>query len=367
MRRLLWPATVVVAFLVGWAVADVARRGPSATTGVSEETVKGLQAQVMTLQARLHARETAPAHTQAGWEATSSTQSRRGSFSSSNRFLGAATVPDERLLTEGFPGRGAGASPNGSPGDRAGARTSRGTNTSGATVETALQRFYSYLEATNGTEGRERWQRARELANELRGMGDAAGQALMQVLAAGNDSEERRAAANLIGNLQVAQALPVLRDIIDKDQDLLLRRAAASALRQLQTPESIPVMEQLLGQPGEDRFIRLSAAYGLAESGRPMGVAGLTQIFDEATADGRGRDMAFRALASLKDERPLPFMRQVAGSPVEPTYRLQAIRYLSTQGDRSALGVLQGVMQSPTEQPSIRDAAAQAYSSINSR
>ena len=196
-------------------------------------------------------------------------------------------------------------------------------------------------------------------------MGPAAGHALMQVLSAGTDTDERRAAARLLGQLKVGEALPLLRDVIEKDNDLLLRRAAAFGLRQLQTPESLPVLERLLSQPNEDRFIRLSAAAGLAESHRPLGVTGLTAIFEESTGDGRGRDLAFRALANLKDERSLPFMRQLATSQVEPGYRLQAIRYLSTQNDQQALGTLHALMQAPNEQPSIRDAAAQAYSIIN--
>ena len=61
-------------------------------------------------------------------------------------------------------------------------------------------------------------------------------------------SRERRAAARLLGQLQVPQALGALKDIIDNDPDVLLRRAAASSLRQLQTPESIPVMERLLDE-----------------------------------------------------------------------------------------------------------------------
>jgi HEAT repeat protein len=233
-------------------------------------------------------------------------------------------------------------------------------------VRAALDRFYRYLEATNDTTaGRERWQRVRELVDELRAMGPAAGQALMQVLATGTDTDERRAAARLIGQLQVAQALPLLKDIIEKDSDLLLRRAAAVGLRQLQTPESLPVLERILTHPDEDRFVRLSAAVGLAQSGRPLGIVGLTHIFEESTADGRGREMAFRALANLKDERSLPFMRQLVTAQVEPGYRLQAIRYLSAQGDQQALGTLHALMQAPNEQPSIRDAAAQAYSLIN--
>ncbi len=234
-----------------------------------------------------------------------------------------------------------------------------------ATVAGALERFYKYLEATRDTNGPPRWREARELIEELRAMGPAAGQALMQVLSSGNDSDERRAAARLLGQLKVAEALPMLREIVDKESDLLLRRAAASGLRQLQTPESIPVMERMLSQHGEDRFIRLSAAVGLAESGRAHGVTGLTQIFNEAAADGRGRELAFRALASLKDERPVPFMRQLLTAQVEPGYRLQAIRYLSAQGDQQSLASLHVLMNSPSEQPSIRDAAAQAYAAIN--
>jgi HEAT repeat protein len=234
-------------------------------------------------------------------------------------------------------------------------------------VETALERFHRYVEALNGPEGRERWQRTRELVDDLRAMGDVAAQALMQVLETGRDSDERRAAARLLGTLQAGQALPVLRDVLDRDQDLLLRRAAAAGLRQLQTPESLPVMERLVTDPAEDRFVRLSAAYGLAEARRPLGVAGLAHIFAESTTDGRGRELAFRALAALKDERALPFMRQLVTSQAEPAYRLRAIRYLAAQGDRQALAALQVVAHSTGEQPSLRDAAAQAYTAISGR
>src|SRR4030095_3719419 len=159
-----------------------------------------------------------------------------------------------------------------------------------------------------------------EWMDERKPMGPPAGQALMQVLAAGNDMEERRAAARMLGQLQTPEAIPALRDILDRESDVLLRRAAAQGLRQMQTPDTVPVMDKLLANPNEDRFVRLSAAYGLAAAGQPSGVTGVARIFDEATADGRGREMAFRAIASLKDERPLPFMRQVADSQVEPGY-----------------------------------------------
>jgi len=60
-------------------------------------------------------------------------------------------------------------------------------------------------------------------------------------------------------------------------------------------------------------------------------------------------------------------MRQVVASQAEPGYRLQAIRYLSSQGDQQALATLHVLMNSPSEQPSIRDAAAQAYTAIGGK
>jgi HEAT repeat protein len=54
----------------------------------------------------------------------------------------------------------------------------------------------------------------------------------------------------------------------------------------------------------------------------------------------------------------------VVTSDAELTYRLQAIRYLATQGDRQAVSALQQIVHAPGEQPSIRDAAARALTTI---
>src|SRR5262249_17855997 len=153
-----------------------------------------------------------------------------------------------------------------------------------------------------------------------RAMGDAGADALLRVLggSSGVSSDARRAAAQLAGELQLPQAQPLLQDILANDGDVLLRRAAASALRRLDTPDTIPAMQTLLANPAEDRFVRMSAAYGLAQLGNPQGVNGLVAIFEESNGDGRGREMAFRALTSLDDDRSLPFMRSLVTSGAEP-------------------------------------------------
>ena len=354
MTRLMWPLAVLVAFGAGWAVAGVT--GTTLAAREATREAEQLRQQVSTLQVRLGAREhvagprTPAASVRAGGPAAP------GASAEDERDLTAA-MREERILRD-IRARG-GAQP-----ERAAARSGAGPAPS---VEAALDRFHKYLEATRGTGGRERWQRARALVEELRGMGDVAGKALMQVLADGNDSDERRAAARMLGTLQVPQALPLLREIAEQGDDVLLRRAAAVGLRQLQTPESLPVLERILANGADDRFVRLSAAYGLAESGRTGGVSGLAHIFQESAIDGRGRELAFRALTSLRDERPLPFMRQVAASDAEPAYRLRAIQYLTAQGDQQALATLRVLMQSSTEQPSIRDAAARAFQALSGR
>jgi len=355
MTRLLWPLALVVTFAAGWAVAGLHRSAAPA------QEVERLQNQVSTLQARLHARETLAAARQPGTTPAASSQSAATPRRSSDDVVVAA-VTEHRAIPEGVGTPGASTRP------RDERPSARATYSGPVTIEAALDRFYKYIEAMNAAgEGRGRWQQMRELVEDLRAMGDVGAQALLQVLAAGNDSDARRAAARLLGQLQVPQALGALKDILDNDPDVLLRRAAASSLRQLQTPESIPVMERLLANPSEDRLVRLSAAYGVAQSGRPEGIAGLAQIFAESTADGRGREQAFRGLASLEDDRAAPYMRQIAASSGEPGYRLRAIRYLATNGDQGSLGILAAIMRNSSEQPSVRDAAGTAYRLLGGR
>ena len=355
MRQLLWPLGVVVAFGLGLAAAsfypDVNSMAPSAED--PQALVRRLQMQVSTLQARLRVSETRSAghHVDSTGQASASLEPRQA------RIEGSAQVRSGRR----------GGPPQGEPQDdlSSPARVAKAAAAAGpATVDGALDRFYRYLGDGSGATGPARWRQSREVIADLKAMGDAGTQALARVLASGSSSEERRTAAQLLGEMQDPRALPLLQDVLDRDGDVLLRRTAAGALRRLESPDTIPVLNTLLANPTDDRFVRMSAAYGLAQMGQPQGVNGLMQIFDEANADGRGRDMAFRALNSLNDERSLPFMRQVAASGGELSYRLQAIKFLTAQADQQSLPALQQIMQSPTEQPSIRDAASQAVAAI---
>jgi len=346
MRRLLWPLGVVVAFGAGVAAGHV----PWQQSAVAE--IDRLKAQISMLEARVKSREARPA-------------------SQTTATIGTSGM--DASLAPPSPGRVAARSE--APAWDRGSRRSRGQdgpaassarpNSSGpapaGSVDAALQRFYSFFDDKGGPG---RWQRWQQLAEDFRNMGPAGTEALKRVLAAGTSSDERRTAAQLLGEMRDPSALPALQQVLESDSDLLTRRAAAAGLRRLEAPESAPYLTNLIANGNEDRFVRLSAASGLAQMGQPQGVTALTQIFDEANADGRGRDMAFRAIRSLDDDRAVPFMRGLVNSTAEPNYRLQAIRFLGAQGDQAALPSLQQVMQSPVEQPSIKEAASQAHAAI---
>ena len=361
MRRLLWALGLVLAFGLGLAAGGWPAHGPFTAQEVEQlrASESRLQVRVSTLEARLRA----GGGVSTGHHDGTTRSLRTSEQARSNRSLAGATADGYAGFFEPRAGSRVGAqSARISPGP-----AGRGDAGPAPTADAALSRFHQYVDETNALGGLAHWQRMQQLAEELRKMGPAGAEVLLQVLEAGATSDERRAAAQLLGELQVQQALPLLQNIVEQDSDLPLRRAATAGLRRLQTPETVPVLEALLADSGEDRLIRMSAASGLAQMDRSQGVGGLMQVFENSSVDVSGRSLAFRALVSLNDERALPFMRRLVTSTAETPYRVQAMRFLRGQGDRQALPSLQQVMQSPAEPASIRDAAAQAHAAIAGR
>jgi hypothetical protein len=352
MGRVIRPVAVVLAFGLGLAAGALPGRDES-----PPREVERLQRQVAALEAERLARETRRAGEEPARAASPASPPAGQTRAATHGSLTAAAVDELDASSPPEPG-GAPRTGRPAPAPRVGPAPA-------SPVDAALERFYLYFDDPNPSGSR--WERWRRLADDLRGMGSAGSEALMRVLDAASSSEERRAAARLLGQLRAAEALPLLQDVLDRDADVLLRRDAATALRRLRTPDAAPYLEALVRDSREDRYVRLSAASGLAQLGSSQGVAGLVRIFEESERDGRWRDTAFRALRSQKDERTLSFMRDLVASDAEVTYRLQAIRFVKDKSDRRALPALERVMVSAGEQPSLREAAAQAHAAILSR
>jgi uncharacterized protein (UPF0147 family) len=358
MRRFFWPLGLVLAFGLGVAAAG----WPALAPFTAGQEVARLRASESRLQSRISVLE---AQLSDGEGFSTGHAGAKRSLPMSERARSKRSVAG--VPTDDYAFESRGGSRVGTQGRRFSGHAGRGDAGPAPTADAALSRFRQYVDETNALGGLAHWQRMQQLAGELRKMGPAGAEVLLEVLETGATSDERRAAAQLLGELQIPQALPLLQNIVEQDSDLPLRRAATAGLRRLQTPETVPVLEALLADPGEDRLIRTSAASGLAQMDRSQGVAGLMQVFENSSVDGSGRSLAFRALVSLNDERALPFMRRLVTSTAETSYRVQAMRFLRGQGDRQALPSLQQVMQSPAEPASIRDAAAQAHAAIVGR
>ena len=234
-----------------------------------------------------------------------------------------------------------------------------------ATVETALTRLHQFFEDIAGMRRRARRQHRRSLVEKLREMGEPAVTALLHLLEEGATLREQRWAMRFLGALRDPLALPALRNVLDLDEDVKMRLNAAKSLRRLQMPESIPSLEFALNNPQEDRFVRIQAAQGLAQLGESQGFNGLLDIYAEAVDDGRARFSAFRALISLNDAAALPLMRQLAVSESDVSYRIKAVRFLGRNGNHEDFSLLQKVLESQNEQPSVVEAAQNAYTNLS--
>lgn len=343
MQRWLWPMVIVVTFGVGL-VAGVTR--PRSTS--TEHEIADLQRHIGTLQDELRVRDATVAALQQQLQATIATASTMPI---------SLTPPTPPAQTQPAPHQ---AEP---PPRATAAPPPKAAPALERTREAALDLFYQYQQRTGGLEGQARRRQGRALLDTLLAIGPPAVDALLQVLQDSVSGEERRSAAILLGGLQDARAIPPLLEIVHNDEDILTRRTAARGLSRLQLLEAVPALEAVLATD-EDRFVRMNAAYGLAQLGKPQGVTELTSLYNEASRDGNGRWPAFQSLASLDNAQVLPFMHEVATKEPEVGYRLRAIQFMGKNGNQQSLPILQQIMANPDEQPSIREAAAQAYIAI---
>lgn len=352
MQRFLWSGIIVIVFGVGLAAGLIQRSGgASAPEIVSdiETHVSALQRQLVALQQQLAAKEDeiAELRQRVHMAAVVSTGSAKGAIQApaSQTPVQTQSAKVDNATQQAQPAAESPQTPS---------------------EDTAMAHFQHYLDETAGMTRQERLRRARALLDKLRAVGEPAVRALLGVLEEGLDTRERSAAARLLGALQDPQALPALQEMLETESDLMLRRAAARGLARLETPEAVPVLETVLSNGEEDRFVRMSAAYGLAQLGETQGISGLEQLFTESAEDGRGHSIAFRVLMSMNSAQSLPLMREVVRSEAEVMYRVGAIQFLAGQGDQEAVPLLQQMVASPNEQPSVREAAESALLAISS-
>jgi hypothetical protein len=349
MRRLLWPCLLLLAFgiglLTGWGRGERPLQGVTPPSGLSN--VVALQARIDTLQEELATKEAALV------------DFRQAALSQAKQPMSSSPLLIEPSSRE--------AVPSAAQERHEKAPESETNNEQPDTPEpqeVVWERFYQFLDTTAGMSWGQRRRHERTMVAELQALGEPAVEAMLQLLQDSTDTRERSTAAFLLGSLQDQRAVPILQEMLANEDDIVLRRAAARGMARVQTPDTIPILDSILANGQEDRYMRLSAAYGLARMGESQGIDGLGAIFDESNADGRGHYLAFRALVAMDDARALPVMRKIAVSELEVSYRMGAIRFLGAHGDQEALPLLQQVIDASDEQQSVREAAEEALVAI---
>jgi HEAT repeat protein len=352
MRRSLRFAAIAAAFVGGLAAGLLLRPPEDEGPPDQRALVADLRGRIAGLQKQLRDRELA----------VDALENRLQTLAEADSLPVVATIPPETLAPVKTPDPAE--EPHAEVADEPEESTALAAPQPPPTEEAALDLFRRFLEKTGGMGWQQRMQHARALLDELRAIGEPAVTALLEKLEEGEDVRERSAAARLLGALQDPSALPALQEVLELEEDLMLRRAAARGLQLLETPDAVPVFETILADRDDDRFVRLSAAYGLAQLGEPGGMEGLVALFDEAGEDGRGRFLVFRSITTLNDAGALPLMRRLATAEDDVAYRIGAIRFLADHDDREALPLLEQVLNSPHEQLSVVEAAEQAYGTI---
>lgn len=154
------------------------------------------------------------------------------------------------------------------------------------------------------------------------------------------DPAVRREAIYRLGPLKNAQAIAVLKDIVQKDNDFSCRKAA---LYWLQKTADQPIFNEALRHALDDPSLRTEAAWNICQSGKPN--PEIVEPLIRALARGQDIDLAIimGALGILRDPRafePLVVYLKSTNSH----QRGSAAEALGSLGDKRAIEPLKELL-----------------------
>lgn len=202
--------------------------------------------------------------------------------------------------------------------------------------------------------------------------------AVLQVLAHAGDwqclmeacqdpfTDIRRTAIQMLGEIRCTQALPLLLEKLQEDNEATVRAMAVWSLAEMAVPEVLEPLLQALQDPAVE--VRWAAVEALAQLKNPQAVEPLLHILtvDSQTylVDMRLQQLAISALGELGDLRAVPCLIQ---SVLKPSWGDQEIRRLALQAlvrlrAQQALPVLSELAQNGP--PELAKQAAAAVEAI---
>ena len=167
--------------------------------------------------------------------------------------------------------------------------------------------------------------------------------------------ELRMAAANAIGELGVADAVPKLVERFE-DPDPRVRARAARACRNIADARATQPLTGLLGDPKAK--VRVEAAEALGRIGNREALQALLQLYDDDSE--QVRRIAVRGFGQFRNDRPVEYLAEALtdeSAAVRRTAVFSLIELLSNVPTEKSHGIREAVVEqlSASEDPSVID------------
>ena len=167
--------------------------------------------------------------------------------------------------------------------------------------------------------------------------------------------ELRMAAANAIGELAVADAVPKLVERFE-DPDPRVRARAARACRNIGDARATQPLTGLLGDP--KATVRVEAAEALGRIGNREALQALLQLYDDDSE--QVRRIAVRGFGQFRNDRPVEYLAEALtdeSAAVRRTAVFSLIELLSNVPTEKSHGIRETVVEqlSASEDPSVID------------
>ncbi len=137
----------------------------------------------------------------------------------------------------------------------------------------------------------------------------------------GGDQEVRAAALSALLNMNADQAMPILKQVLQKRDECSaeLRRQAVFLISQKMTPESVEILLDLAhGHPDPDPEVREQAVFWLSQVKTPQALDALLSILADST-DPDVQEKAIFAISQNGSDRAIEALRQYAERADAPT------------------------------------------------
>ena len=171
--------------------------------------------------------------------------------------------------------------------------------------------------------------------------------------------------ARLLGATLDPEALPVVQDLLQNEENSEVRTAAIQALGQIPDASSVPILEAEFSRDSDSPMPPSLAASSLGKIDTPEAVSALKNEVAVGT-NRMVQSFALRALAELKDPDLIPFFLDQAQRTegASERFRKSAIDAIGQTGDESAIRQLEAIVSSEEQSQSIRESAMRAINRI---